>query len=211
MEAGNLYDHYKDTFQQQKEYIAKRDRLTISLLLTVVLFATLLSNPETLTTCVNQYIRNNYQIKKVMIDFAILHTGMIYLLLWFILQYYQICLTIEKQYCYIWHLETELTKRNEFISREGLAYANSYPLLKNVANILYAWGIPIGISALSLFRFINESKTSQGYIILDSLGLAFIFILSLLYFSDRNLNWHIWKSNTSLFNKLKGFIKLDVD
>lgn len=55
MEVENLYDHYKDTFQQQKEYIAKRDWLTISLLLTVVLFATLLSNPETLTTCVNQY------------------------------------------------------------------------------------------------------------------------------------------------------------
>ena len=77
MEVENLYDHYKDTFQQQKEYIAKRDRLTISLLLTVVLFATLLSNPETLTTCVNQYIKNNYQIEKVMIDFSILHTGMI--------------------------------------------------------------------------------------------------------------------------------------
>lgn len=143
MEVENLYDHYKDTFQQQKEYIAKRDRLTISLLLTVVLFATLLSNPETLTTCVNQYIKNNYQIEKVMIDFSILHTGMIYLLLWFILQYYQICLTIEKQYCYIWELEEELTKRNEFISREGLAYATSYPLLKNVANVVYAWGIPI--------------------------------------------------------------------
>lgn len=67
------------------------------------------------------------------------------------------------------------------------------------------------VSNINSLSLIIECKTGEGYIILDSLGLALIFILSLLYFSDRNLNWHIWKSNIGPLNKLKGFIKLDVD
>ena len=41
MDEDKLYDHYTDTFSQQKEYIAKRDRLTICLLLSLVAFAML--------------------------------------------------------------------------------------------------------------------------------------------------------------------------
>lgn len=41
MDKDKLYDHYTDTFSQQKEYIAKRDRLTICLLLSLVAFAML--------------------------------------------------------------------------------------------------------------------------------------------------------------------------
>lgn len=210
MSAETLYDHYKDSNDQQKSFIEKRDRLTIALLLTAVGFGFLLSNPQPLTQCVNQFIAENYGIQKEIFNFSMLHTGIIYLLLWFVLQYYQICLTIEKWYFYIGALEDNLVSRGEIISREGSSYAESYPLLKNVANFLYAWCIPLGIGIISALRAIQVFAIKEGNVLLDFIGLSLIFILSLLYFSDRNLNWKSWKENSGFCNKIKGFVKLDV-
>ena len=204
------YDHYKDSFEQQKLYIAKRDRLTTWLLLTVIGFTFLLSNPESLTDCVNQYIQDNYQIKSSVLDFSMLHTGVLYLMLWLVLQYYQVCLTIENQYVYIGYIERELSKEGERIGREGISYASNYPLLKNVANILYAWGIPIGVACMAASRSIGVYQLKEGNVWLDMVGLGIIFILSLLYFSDRNLRWKSWSENHGFLNKLKGFVKIDI-
>lgn len=210
MAAETLYDHYKDTNEQQKTFIAKRNHLTIALLLTAVGFGFLLSNPQSLTQCVNQFIAENYGIQKEIFNFSMLHTGIIYLLLWFVLQYYQICLTIEKWYFYIGILEDKLVSSDEIISREGSSYAESYPLLKNVANFLYAWCIPLGIGIISALRAKQVLTIKEGNVFLDCLGLALILILSLLYFSDRNLNWKSWKENSGFCNKINGFVKLDV-
>lgn len=204
------YDHYKDSFEQQKLYIAKRDRLTIWLLLTVIGFTFLLSNPETLTDCVNQYIQANYQIKSSVFAFSMLHTGVIYLMLWLVLQYYQVCLTIENHYHYIGTLESKLSKEFEQIARESSSYASNYPLLKNVANILYAWGIPISVACMAASRGISVYQLKEGNVWLDMVGLGIIFILSLLYFSDRNLNWKSWSDNHGFLNQLKGFLKIDI-
>lgn len=182
MERDIIYDHYKDSNEHQKSYIAKRDRLTIWLLLTIVSFYFLLSNPESLTNCVNQYIKGNFQIDSVVLDFSMLHTGAIFLLLWIVLQYYQTCLTIEKQYEYLWKLESYLSEEGVVIKREGDNYATNYPLLKNVANFLYAWGIPIGVGALAMVRGWNVCFSQEGNVWIDVIGFSIIFILSVLYF-----------------------------
>lgn len=210
MAAETLYDHYKDSNEQQKGFIAKRDRLTIALLLTTVLFAFLLSSPQSITQCANQFLSDSYGIKNEIFNFSMLHTGVIYLLLWFVLQYYQICLTIEKWYGYIWVLEEKLIKNGEIISREGISYAASYPLLKNVANFLYAWGIPIVVGTIASLRASIVLKVKEGNFILDFLGLTLISILSMLYFSDRNLNWKSWKQYSNFCKKIRAFVKLDV-
>ena len=210
MASETLYDHYKDSNDQQKTFIVKRDRLTIAILLTAAGFGFFLSNPQSLTQCANQYISDSYGIQNEILNFSILHTGIIYLLLWFVLQYYQVCLTIEKWYCYIGALEKSLVEKGEIISREGESYADSYPLLKNVANFLYAWCIPLGVGTIANIRAVQIIKTTEGNVFLDFLGLALIFLLSILYFSDRNLNWKSWKENVGLCNKIRGFVRLDV-
>ena len=167
MASETLYDHYKDSNDQQKTFIVKRDRLTIALLLTAVCFGFLLSNPQSLTQCANQYILDSYGIQNEILNFSILHTGIIYLLLWFVLQYYQVCLTIEKWYWYIGTLEKKLVENGEIISREGVSYAESYPLLKNVANFLYSWCIPLGVGTIATFRAVQVLKITEGNV-LDS-------------------------------------------
>lgn len=43
-----LYDHYKDTFEQQKGYLTKRDRLTVILMILVILLIDSSVIPSTL-------------------------------------------------------------------------------------------------------------------------------------------------------------------
>lgn len=210
MASETLYDHYKDSNDQQKTFIVKRDRLTIAILLTAAGLGFLLLNPQSLTQCANQYISDSYGIQNEILNFSILHTGIIYLLLWFVLQYYQVCLTIEKWYWYIGTLEKKLVENGEIISREGVSYAESYPLLKNVANFLYSWCIPLGIGTVAAYRTVQILKINEGNVLLDLMGLILICLLSVLYFSDRNLNWKSWKENAGLCYKIRGFVKLDI-
>ena len=214
MDKDKLYDHYTDTFSQQKEYIAKRDRLTICLLLSLVAFAMLMANPAALTKVVDAYAKKELSFEGNLIDFSILNTGLIYILLWFVLQYFQVCLTIEKQYDYLWDLEEELSKKGYEVTCEGRGYASDYPLLKNAANILYAWGIPIGIGILSIVRIVYECRSGIG-IWPDYVGLGLILVLSALYFSDRNLRWDYLcpkkHSKLSFWKRMMGFIKIDVE
>ena len=51
-----LYDHYKDTFEQQKRYLAKRDHLTVLLMVLVILLIGLIFNPDYISTKMNLVI-----------------------------------------------------------------------------------------------------------------------------------------------------------
>lgn len=214
MDAQTLYNHYIDTNERQKEYIQKRDKLTICLLLGVVAFAFLLAEPSSLTEVANAYLKDTVKVEGDILNFQILNTGIIYIILWYLLQYYQVCLTIERQYDYINELEEKLSKTDHKIEREGKAYAKNYPLLKNFANILYAWGIPIGVLVFSICRFTEECKHDFDYVWVDCIGFAFIAIISLLYVSDRDLDWSFLNrkkhKTISVFWRIVGFFKIDV-
>lgn len=94
-----LYDHYKDTFEQQKGYLAKRDRLTVILMILVILLIGLICDPEYISSKLNTLI--SAQIDELVFDFQFINTGLIIAFFWFSLQYYMIVLQIEKMYTYI--------------------------------------------------------------------------------------------------------------
>lgn len=200
-----IYDHYKDSFSIQQGYMAKRDRLTIYILLCFVAFAFVITNPDTLSKIINSYICKALSLKEGVFDFAIVNTGIIYLLLWFILQYYQICLTIEGQYKYIHNLELKLDN----VGREGVDY--EYYSLKKVANFIYTWLIPVGIIIASSIRCVFEYKSFNTNVIVDLIGLVIIILISILYFSDRNLCWVYFDKEykkIGLWKRILGFLKI---
>lgn len=215
MDAQTLYNHYTDSNEQQKGFIQKRDKLTICLLLGIVVFAFLLAEPSSLTEVANAYLKETVKVEGNILNFHILNTGIIYVILWYLLQYYQVCLTIERQYDYINDLEDKLSNTEYKIEREGKSYAKNYPLLKNFANILYAWGIPAGVCVFSICRFIEECKQDAGYVWIDCIGFSVIAIISLLYISDRDLDWSYFnrKKHTTLpvWKRIVGFFKIDVE
>lgn len=70
-----LYDHYKDTFEQQKGYLAKRNRLTVLLMIIAVLLIGLIYDPNNVSSKVNTMIKA--QVDKLYFDFKVINTGLI--------------------------------------------------------------------------------------------------------------------------------------
>lgn len=89
-----LYDHYKDSFEQQKRYLAKRDHLTILLLILVILLIGLIFDPNYISSKLNAVIK--VQVDNLVFDFEFINTGLIIAFFWFSLQYYMVVVTIQQ-------------------------------------------------------------------------------------------------------------------
>ena len=70
-----LYDHYKDTFEQQKRYLAKRDHLTVLLLICAILLIGLVFDPNYISCKLNAVIKA--QVNNLIFDFEFINTGLI--------------------------------------------------------------------------------------------------------------------------------------
>lgn len=180
-----LYDHYKDTFEQQKGYLAKRDRLTVILMILVILLIGLICDPEYISSKLNTLI--SAQIEDLVFDFQFINTGLIIAFFWFSLQYYMIVLQIEKMYTYINECEEKLCAGYpDFkINREGVYYLKSYPWLRELADKLFVIGIPLGFVVLAICKIISELECISVLPLVDITFLSLTVIFSLLYISNR--------------------------
>ena len=122
-----LYDHYKDTFEQQKGYLAKRNHLTVLLMILAILLIGLIFDPNYISCKLNTVIKA--QVSNLVFDFQFINTGLIIAFFWFSLQYYMVVLQIEKMYKYLDQCETSLCAgyTGFKINREGAYYLKSYP------------------------------------------------------------------------------------
>ena len=182
-----LYDHYKDTFEQQKSYLEKRDKITILLLVLCILLIGLIFDPNYISEKVNFIL--NSQVEDLAFDLQFINTGIILIMLWYTLQYYLVVLQIEKMYSYLNECEKKLSDLMEdaTINREGAYYLKSYPWLKDLADTFFVVGVPVGIIALSVFKIINEWQWTSNIRILDIILLMLLVIFSILYLSNRKL------------------------
>lgn len=182
-----IYDHYKDTFELQKCYLAKRDKITVLLLVLCILLIGLIFDPNYISEKVN-YVLNS-QIENLVFDLQFINTGIILIMLWYTLQYYLVVLQIEKMYNYLNECEKKLSDLMESatINREGAYYLKSYPWLKDLADIFFVIGVPAGIITLSIFKILNEWQWTSYIRIVDISLLAILVLFSIMYLSNRKL------------------------
>lgn len=180
-----LYDHYKDTFEQQKRYLAKRDHLTVLLLILVILLIGLIFDPNHISSKLNAVIKA--QVDNLVFDFEFINTGLIIAFFWFSLQYYMVVLQIERMYKYLDQCEASLCAGyTEFkINREGAYYLKSYPWMKTLADRFFVLGIPIGFITLSVCKIVNEWCWISKLHYIDIIFLFLTSLYSLLYISNR--------------------------
>jgi hypothetical protein len=151
------YDHYKDTFQHQVRYIENRNKyFFISLVLIALLFF-LITDPNTVNGAVGNYVKKEIG-DNIIFDFAYINTFLLFGLLWVLILYYQITLTIEKQYKYLWILEEELSKSIQpfTISRESKFYLKVKPTYAKWISKIYKLLFPLSIAFAVLSKFIIE-------------------------------------------------------
>ena len=209
MEMVELYyDHYKDSFEQQKSYLQKRDKLTIILLVCIILIIAFCYDANSVCENLNKLI--NSQVNELKFDLSFIKTGLYIITFWVSLQYYQIVLIIEKTYRYIHNCEKCLSDSGFPISREGFSYLENYPWLSNCAHLFYAWGIPLTLIVCSGFN-ICLSWSAQFLNICNIIILIFIGIFSLLYISYRNFKEEYFSNelhpNMNFFQRLKMYFR----
>ena len=186
-----FYDHYKDTFGQIKENLKRRDRYTIIIFSLIIFLAFKVSNPDLAKSISFEVV--NQKIGKIPIDFKYLITGIYIALFGVLISYYQIILANNKLYKYLKEIEKRLSgAMNPFqIEREGINYLGNRPLLLKVINKFYSVFFPIAVILFVVFLWINEVNSvnicSWNFVI-NSIFLAGIAFVSLLYISHRHFN-----------------------
>lgn len=204
-----LYDHYKDTFEQQKRYLAKRDHLTVLLLILVILLIGLIFDPNYISSKLNAVIKA--QVDNLVFDFEFINTGLIIAFFWFSLQYYMVVLQIERMYKYLDQCEVSLCAGyTEFkINREGAYYLKSYPWMKTLADRFFVLGIPIGFITLSVCKIVNEWCWISKLHYIDIIFLFLTSLYSLLYISNRVFHEEYFDEvshpNEDLLMRIKGY------
>lgn len=178
------YDHYKDSFEQQKGYIKERDRLTLYLIVLVAVIFLLDANRSLLMDVSTTF--QEQKIGKAVVDFKIIASILYFAFMWLSMRYYQINLTIEKAYSYIKLCEDRLSAKGEYrINREGGDYLKNYPWLKWVAHRIYVFLFPLLIIVASIVSIVQECCCDDTNRLINILFLSIVVVLSLLYLRDR--------------------------
>lgn len=204
-----LYDHYKDTFEQQKSNLTKRDHLTVLLLILAILLIGLIFDPNYISSKLNAVIKA--QVDNLVFDFEFINTGLIIAFFWFSLQYYMVVLQIERMYKYLDQCEASLCAgyTGFKINREGAYYLKSYPWMKTLADRFFVLGIPIGFITLSVCKIVNEWCWISKLHYIDIIFLFLTTLYSLLYISNRVFHEEYFDEvshpNEDLLMRIKGY------
>lgn len=182
MKSEDLYyDHYKDTFAEQKTYLSRRNKFTLYLFLLLLVFGFQLENPQTIEMLVNKLVESKLPDAKV--GFDSINLLLEFVFLWVAVTYYQINLTVERTYDYLHTVEKKLSKDNYSIEREGKDYKKDYPLLLNLVHWFYIIALPLLIISFSALKLIHICD--YGFVVLQIIVLALTIVFSGLYFIRR--------------------------
>jgi hypothetical protein len=188
-----LYDHYKDTFENQKVSLNKRNLYTLICLGLIALLSFQISNPQQSVDISNEIIKN--KLGEISINFNYINNIMTFALLWIVIMYYQINFLIERIYKYLQGIEVELTKEMKpyEISREGKTYLDHYPWLSEIVHRIYTVVFPLILISVAFIKWFSEKRQFEepfknGHFWFDTIFLFGIVLTSLLYLSNRQFN-----------------------
>jgi hypothetical protein len=175
------YDHYKDTFAEQKGYLARRNKLTLYLFLLLMVLGFQLENPQTIELFTNKLIVS--KVPDATIGFDIINLLFELLFLWVVVSYYQVNFTVERTYKYIHAIEAKLSSNEFSINREGKDYKKDYPFLLTLVHWFYIIALPILVIVFSVLKIIH--CRDYGFVALQIVVLAVVIIFSILYIFHR--------------------------
>jgi hypothetical protein len=185
-----LADHYNQSFEQQKESVAKRDRLFLYLLLLVLLLLVYMLNPTLISDWANDFIENQVTPNQVS-QSELFNMSFIGLVLWFGLlslvhTYFQTVLHVQRQYSYIYDMEKELNVyyQGTAFTREGDYYRKYKLKFSSLTKVIY-WNIfpaflLLIIISWQVFLF-STTAVPFAYKIIESLISLVILISTYFY------------------------------
>lgn len=127
-----LSDHYIDSFSYLQKILKQRDRFFFLILIVVTLMLFQIYSPTDSGKALSQFVTNELELEDS-IDISFIGSIIWFLLLSFVVRYFQTVVNIERQYKYIHQLEDQLSPfyNNDAFTREGKSYSSNYPLFLN--------------------------------------------------------------------------------
>lgn len=173
-----LHDHYKDTISYLKKDLDKRDKTTIYLFLILIIYSLVefqqIDSESILNDLCKKYISVSLNI-----NYSLITTVILTLVFTFTMKYFQMCLSIERQYKYIDNIELNINtiSNQKLITRESYSYLDSYPLLSAFIHRIYSFLLPIALVILMFIKlsYIFADLINQINVLKEN---GFIFIIS---------------------------------
>lgn len=193
---STLYDHYKESVTYLKNDLIKRDKITVGLLLLFAIYFVIEISPIDSVLLANKYITSKLGLA-LNINYKTLATIILLLLLVLIVRYFQICLSIEKQYSYIHCVENKINTMSseELITREGYSYLKEYPLLLAVIHRIYNFFLPVviiiamSVKGYELFKVSFDKSSIINIMIIFLIIICTILYLLFIYREVKFVNW----------------------
>jgi len=198
-----LYDHYKDSCELSKLSQGERNKLFIILTTIIAAQFILVLEPESLLLIFFEWLKESFHVN-VKMEFKIIQSLLWFILLYFTIRYYQVTTYIERQYSYIYKLESMISvKIVTSFNRESGNYLENYPRLLDFISVIYRVLYPILYLVVASIKIGIEicTYTFSASLILDLLLFACCFGLTFLYLVFLHKKYVIAK-----FKKLKAWL-----
>lgn len=172
-----LYDHYKECVVNQKNNCKSRDKLFLYLLILLGILFLEFYDPTLTFNLAKDLLKDkthfiiSYQYFSIFLMFLLLTLG---------LRYFQICITIERDYFYIHEVEKKINLLSpNLISKEGVSYLYDYPIFSNFMDIVYKLLFPVIFLITISIRYYHEFLK---YKLIDFKYLCYLGIPTLILF-----------------------------
>lgn len=177
MNDERLYDHYKDTNELCRNSQKQRDRYFFLMSIAIFVLLLLSAYPTETVSMIEAGVQEAAGFTPTL-GMHVIQSFCWMLYLWVTLRYYQRSVYVERTYTYIDTLEKKLG-----ITREGSAYAESYPAVLNVIHWVYQWFYPVMILLATVTKVVWEyhTKLSTVFLVVDMAAATFIVLTTILY------------------------------
>ncbi|MDZ7340457.1 MAG: hypothetical protein ONB27_03800 [candidate division KSB1 bacterium] len=192
--AELLLDHYKDTFQLTLYHWKARNRLFLFILILLALMALDFYSPNAISRWVNAFITQNLGQDVPTLDFEIMGTVMIFLLLTLVIEYYKRSINVDRQYRYLISIEESICDAmdGDYIAREGKSYfsrtgvpetdgKNRRPIYLRCVGPLYTYFFPVILILLLGYKIYHDFPPIKITAALNTIFSLLIIVYNFLY------------------------------
>lgn len=176
-----LNDHYKDSVNYLQAFLRNRDKFFFYILITISVMLYQIYLPIDAKDMVGDLITKTLNLNKA-VDASYVGTIIWFILLAFIVRYFQTVVYIENQYKYIHKLEDQLCAfyNNNAFTREGQTYLRNYKKFSKWIKKLYSIVFPLLLVLVIISKIYNEVVYANSLSILLIFNI-FIFF-SIIFF-----------------------------
>ena len=187
-----LHEHYIDTFNHIRNAVNQRDRYFAYILIIVTIMLLQVVAPKDTDSAIGKLVAEKLSLSGTF-SLSVIGTILWFVLLGFVIRYYQTVIFLERQYKYIHSVEALLAENygGAAFTREGKSYLSDYPPFSKWTWLLYTIVFPlllVLILALKLMTEFCRVSIINWQVAFDTLTFGLICVSVVLFLISLHRN-----------------------